>query len=91
MLLDQVKHDEPRPPRRLNDRIPARPRNDLPQSNGENSRPGGIRLLASLRTICAVSERGADPGTAGRANRENLALEPADRAVASLMAMRSCC
>lgn len=35
MLLHQVLNDEPRPPRQLNDRTPARSRDDLPEGHGE--------------------------------------------------------
>ncbi len=38
-VLHQVLEDEPQPPRRLNDRIPREPGDDLLEGNGEGARP----------------------------------------------------
>ena len=39
MMLDQVQWEEPRPPRRLNDKIPARFRDHLSESDGQGTGP----------------------------------------------------
>ena len=77
MLLLQVLQDEPRPPRRLNDKVPARPGDDLPEGDGEGPGPPLPDGGGAGRRPAPLPRRRADPGPAGRPGRAGLALVPA--------------
>ena len=86
MLLHQVLHDEPRPPRRLNDRIPR----DLETICLKAMAKEPARRYATARRPgrrpAALPRRRADPGPAHRLGRARLAMGRRNRTVAALLA-----